>query len=178
MPDVFGVRLSRRAIVIGGSVAAALVVAVGLRFGLSDPQAQAADDAPPRAAPPADQGPPTVDLADSQSNAIKVETVADRFFPLERQAVGNIDFNQDQSVQIYPPYQGLILQLFAKVGDDVREGQTLFTIQSPGSFMRSRASRKKTLNRRPPTSRPRKAICGRRVTRSGSSARPTATSTA
>jgi len=34
-------------------------------------------------------------------------------------------------VQVFTPYQGRIVGLFAKVGDDVRKGQTLFTIDSP-----------------------------------------------
>jgi hypothetical protein len=41
--------------------------------------------------------------------------------PLERDVVGsNIDFNEDMAVQVFPPDQGLILKLFAKVGDDVQ----------------------------------------------------------
>jgi cobalt-zinc-cadmium efflux system membrane fusion protein len=35
------------------------------------------------------------------------------------------------TVQVFTPYQGRIVGLFAKVGDDVRKGQTLFTIDSP-----------------------------------------------
>ena len=35
------------------------------------------------------------------------------------------------SVQVFTPYQGRIIALFAKVGDDVKKGQTLFTIDSP-----------------------------------------------
>src|SRR5690242_21595299 len=35
------------------------------------------------------------------------------------------------TVQVFTPYQGRIVGLFAKVGDDVRKGETLFTIDSP-----------------------------------------------
>jgi cobalt-zinc-cadmium efflux system membrane fusion protein len=34
-------------------------------------------------------------------------------------------------VQVFTPYPGRIIGLFAKVGDDVKKGQTLFTIDSP-----------------------------------------------
>jgi len=41
--------------------------------------------------------------------------------------VGSIDFNEDLSVQVFTVYQGKIIQLFGKIGDDVKKGQTLFT---------------------------------------------------
>jgi cobalt-zinc-cadmium efflux system membrane fusion protein len=34
-------------------------------------------------------------------------------------------------VQVFTPYQGRIIALFAEIGDDVKKGQTLFTIDSP-----------------------------------------------
>jgi cobalt-zinc-cadmium efflux system membrane fusion protein len=73
----------------------------------------------------------TVVLSDSQLQMVQVGTVAEYTFPLQREAVGNIDFNEDMETQVYPPYQGRIVQLFAKLGDNVAKGQTLFTIQSP-----------------------------------------------
>jgi cobalt-zinc-cadmium efflux system membrane fusion protein len=47
------------------------------------------------------------------------------------EAVGSIDFNEDMAVQVFTPYQGRIIALFDTVGDDVKKGQTLFTIDSP-----------------------------------------------
>jgi len=73
----------------------------------------------------------SVDLSDSQLSEVKVEPVEDRDFPVEKQAIGSIDFNEDLSVQVFTPYQGRIIALFAEVGDDVKKGQTLFTIDSP-----------------------------------------------
>jgi membrane fusion protein, heavy metal efflux system len=73
----------------------------------------------------------SVDLSDSQLSGVKVEAVEDRDFPAEKQAVGSIDFNEDMSVQVFTPYQGRIISLFAEVGDDVKKGQTLYTIDSP-----------------------------------------------
>ena len=76
-------------------------------------------------------GPPTVNLSDSQLGSVKVEPAGEREFPIEKESVGSIDFNQEMTVQVFTPYQGRIVGLFAKVGDDVRKGQTLFTIDSP-----------------------------------------------
>jgi membrane fusion protein, heavy metal efflux system len=72
----------------------------------------------------------SVDLSDTQLDAVKVEPVEELDFPIEKDAIGSIDFNQNLSVQVFTPYQGRIIALFAEVGDDVKKGQTLFTIDS------------------------------------------------
>jgi len=77
------------------------------------------------------RGPGSVDLSDSQLTSVKVEPVAERDFPVEKEAVGSIDFDQDMTVQVFTPYQGRITALFAEIGSDVNKGQTLFTIASP-----------------------------------------------
>jgi cobalt-zinc-cadmium efflux system membrane fusion protein len=77
------------------------------------------------------RGADSVNLSDSQLAGVKVEPVSEREFPIEKQAVGSIDFNEEMSVQVFTPYPGRIIGLFAKVGDDVKKGQTLFTIDSP-----------------------------------------------
>jgi len=73
----------------------------------------------------------SIDLSDAQLAAVKVEPVGERDFPREKEAVGSINFNQDLEVQVFTPYQGRIIALFAEVGNDVKKGQTLFTIDSP-----------------------------------------------
>src|ERR1700689_3303044 len=73
----------------------------------------------------------SVDLSETQLASVKVEPVEEREFPVEKDAVGSIDFNEDLSVQVFTPYQGRIIALFAEIGDDVKKGQTLFTIDSP-----------------------------------------------
>jgi len=72
-----------------------------------------------------------LDLSDSQLAAVKVEPVEEREFPVEKEAVGSIDFNEEMEVQVFTPYQGKIIALFAAIGDDVKKGQKLFTIDSP-----------------------------------------------
>jgi len=73
----------------------------------------------------------SIDLSDAQLSAVKVEPVEERDFPREKEAVGSIDFNEEMSVQVFTPYPGRIVGLFASVGDDVAKGDTLFTIDSP-----------------------------------------------
>jgi membrane fusion protein, heavy metal efflux system len=73
----------------------------------------------------------TLELTDSQLQSVKVAPVEERQFPVQKEAVGSIDFNEDLAVQVFTPYQGKIIALFAQVGDDVKRGQTLFTIDSP-----------------------------------------------
>jgi cobalt-zinc-cadmium efflux system membrane fusion protein len=73
----------------------------------------------------------SVDLTDSQLGSVKVEPAGEHEFPIEKQAVGSIDFNEDMTLQVFTPNPGRIISLFAKVGDDVEKGKTLFTIASP-----------------------------------------------
>jgi membrane fusion protein, heavy metal efflux system len=75
--------------------------------------------------------PDSVNLSDSQLASVKVEPVGEREFPIEKQSVGSIDFNADMTLQVFTPYQGRIISLFSKVRDDVKKGETLFTIDSP-----------------------------------------------
>jgi membrane fusion protein, heavy metal efflux system len=73
----------------------------------------------------------SVTLNDKQMASVKVDSVGEHDFPLQKTSVGSIDFNEELEVQVFTPYQGKILQTFAMVGDEVRKGQTLFTIDSP-----------------------------------------------
>jgi cobalt-zinc-cadmium efflux system membrane fusion protein len=84
-------------------------------------------NAPASAAAPAD----SVTLESSQLNSLKIETLGTRPFCLERTAVGNIDYNEDLSVQVFSPYQGKIIAAFANLGDEIQKGQPLYTIDSP-----------------------------------------------
>jgi cobalt-zinc-cadmium efflux system membrane fusion protein len=73
----------------------------------------------------------SVALNDRQLASVKVEPVGEHVFPVEKSAVGSIDFNEEMTLQVFTPYQGKIIDLFAKVGDEVKKGQILFTIDSP-----------------------------------------------
>src|ERR1700730_6314336 len=130
---------SRRTITLGAAFGvAALSFVAGaywawsyrnpLKLELGVAGAIAAEEAKDRvAAAPAD----SVELSETQMKSVKVETVGERKFPIEKAAVGSIDFNEELLTQVFTPYQGKIVGLFAKVGDEVKKGQTLFTIDSP-----------------------------------------------
>jgi len=77
------------------------------------------------------QSPLTVDLSPSQLKSIKIEPVASYAFPVEKEAVGNIDYDEDLSVQVFPPYQGTIIKTFVELGAEVQKDQPLYTIKSP-----------------------------------------------
>jgi len=73
----------------------------------------------------------SVELSTSEFAQFKVEPAAERVFTIQREAVGTIDFNQEMSVAVFPPVPGKIITLLAKVGDDVKKGTILYTIDSP-----------------------------------------------
>jgi cobalt-zinc-cadmium efflux system membrane fusion protein len=54
-----------------------------------------------------------------------------REFAMLKTSVGTIDFNENLLVQVFSQYQGKIIKAFYNVGDDVRQGDILFTIDSP-----------------------------------------------
>jgi membrane fusion protein, heavy metal efflux system len=74
---------------------------------------------------------PTVDLSASQLNAIKIEPVGSYAFPVEKEAVGSIDYDEDLSVQVFPAYQGTIIKTLVELGAEVQKGEPLYTIKSP-----------------------------------------------
>jgi len=85
-------------------------------------------DAPKPAAPAVKD---SVDLSEAQVKGLKVDIAATHAFALQRTAVGNIDFNENRSVPVFPPYQGKIIEAYGDVGDPVAKGKTLYTIDSP-----------------------------------------------
>ena len=72
-----------------------------------------------------------VDLSDKQAGAVKIGPVGSRDFVIFKTAVGTIDFNENVLVQVFSQYQGKILKAFYNIGDDVKAGDVLFTIDSP-----------------------------------------------
>jgi membrane fusion protein, heavy metal efflux system len=73
----------------------------------------------------------TVELKPLQLEAVTIAAIGEHEFVYRKEAVGIIDFNQDMNVQVFTPYQGRILATFADLGDPVKKGQVLFTIESP-----------------------------------------------
>jgi cobalt-zinc-cadmium efflux system membrane fusion protein len=120
-------RLRAAAVVISSALLATL--AWLLVHGTSG---QAAEGEAVRASAAAATAPPdTVELKPSQLTAISIAPIGEHEFVYRKPAVGSIDFNQDMNVQVFTPYQGRIIQTYADLGDEVKKGQVLFTIESP-----------------------------------------------
>jgi cobalt-zinc-cadmium efflux system membrane fusion protein len=130
------VPIDAKSAAIGGGAAAIVVVGLMLAFsGWTQPTAlYGPQPEPGRAGASAVTVAPrgdSVTLSGPQMQHVKVEPVEEHEFANQRDAIGNIDFNQDRSVQVFTSYQGKIRNVFAKVGDDVAKGKPLFDIDSP-----------------------------------------------
>ena len=79
----------------------------------------------------ANQAEASVDLEPSQAAAIQIQPVTSHEFPVEKNAVGNIDYNQDLAVQVFSPYAGRIISPLVNLGDELQRGEPLYTIDSP-----------------------------------------------
>ncbi len=72
-----------------------------------------------------------VELSEQQATAVKTGQVGTRDFAVFRTAVGTIDFNENMLVQVFSQYPGKIIKALFNIGDDIRQGDVLFTIDSP-----------------------------------------------
>jgi cobalt-zinc-cadmium efflux system membrane fusion protein len=116
------------AIAVGAMAIALALVLLKPGFG------QPASSTPPGASvntTNAAPAPATVDLAPSQTNAIKIAPLGTAAFSVDKMAIGSIDYDEDLSVQVFSPYPGKIISTFASLGDDVKKGQALYSINSP-----------------------------------------------
>ncbi len=127
--DWLDFRRRRRALAAAAAVLLAALIAVShFSVKADDTQVTGAGPKANAAAP----GPePSVQLTDAQLKSIKFCAAGVHSFSQERTAVGSIDFNENLAVQVFSPYQGKIIKAYAEVGDQVKKGQTLFTIESP-----------------------------------------------
>ena len=79
----------------------------------------------------ADVGEQALDLSEKQAGAIKFSLLGTHQFAIQKTSVGTIDFNENMLVQVFSQYPGKILRAFYNIGDDVKQGDILFTIDSP-----------------------------------------------
>ena len=122
--------LNRKTVIPFVAVFAFAIAAVLLRSESVQPSARnTAEPASATAKPPPSES--TLELSSSQLNAIKIEPVGTSLFPVEKEAVGSISFMDDLSVQVFPSFQGKIIKSLVELGDEVRKGQPLYTIESP-----------------------------------------------
>jgi cobalt-zinc-cadmium efflux system membrane fusion protein len=115
-------------IVIGGAALFWGRGFIGLADGQSDSRVHVASTEPVKPAATDEQA---VDLTDKQASSLKTGPLASRDFALLKTAVGTIDFNENLLVQVFSQYQGKILKAFYNIGDEVKAGDALFTIDSP-----------------------------------------------
>lgn len=120
----------RIALVVVAAVFAALAITL-LQSSRSHGQSANKDDSQERADTSAPSSGAELELSASQLNAIKIEPVGSYLFPVDDEAVGNIDFDEDLSVQVFPDYQGTIIETLAQLGAKVQKDQPLYTIKSP-----------------------------------------------
>jgi membrane fusion protein, heavy metal efflux system len=125
--------LSKRSVAIFALVAiggAALFWSRGF-IGLADGQTERKELSSTTSAVQSGSDEVFVDLSGKQAKALKIGAVAARDFALLKTAVGTIDFNEDLLVQVFSQYLGKILTANFNIGDDVKAGDILFTIDSP-----------------------------------------------
>ncbi|NEW98871.1 efflux RND transporter periplasmic adaptor subunit [Rhodopseudomonas sp. BR0G17] len=91
----------------------------------------------PAGAQPADTSRDGIDLAQQtialsakQVEAISIEAVEQREFRITKDALGSIAYNENLLVQVFTPYAGRIIDTFFNLGDEVKKGAPLFTIDS------------------------------------------------
>jgi cobalt-zinc-cadmium efflux system membrane fusion protein len=73
----------------------------------------------------------TVQISVEQAKEIKTGLVASYDFQELREAVGVIDFDKYKTAEVFSPYQGRINKVFVEAGNDVKKGQTLYTVLAP-----------------------------------------------
>ncbi|UYO55879.1 efflux RND transporter periplasmic adaptor subunit [Rhodopseudomonas palustris] len=98
---------------------------------------RAGDLVAPAGAQPADTSRDGIDLAQQtialsakQVEAISIEPVEQREFRITKDALGSIAYNENLLVQVFTPYAGRIIDTFFNLGDEVKKGAPLFTIDS------------------------------------------------
>jgi membrane fusion protein, heavy metal efflux system len=74
---------------------------------------------------------PSLDLSEKQAASLNIGPADTREFEVFKTAIGTIDFNENMLVQVFSQYPGKILRASYNVGDDVKRGDVLFTIDSP-----------------------------------------------
>ena len=71
-----------------------------------------------------------VELSKSQLDLIRIQPAATYTFAVQSSMIGGVDFDQDRQLQVFTPYQGRIIALYGQLGDAVKKGEVLFTVDS------------------------------------------------
>ena len=113
-----GARASRHSFAASALLLAALLPAV-------------ADLASAQVPQPGSQKGNTVRITADQMHQLEIAKVEATVFRAEKQAIGQIAFNEDASTLVLTPFSGRVTRLIAKIGDAVKRGDSLFEIDSP-----------------------------------------------
>src|ERR671917_2837397 len=81
-------------------------------------------------APAAALGPGEFRLSDAETRALRVEAVTLRELRTERLAEGRIAVNEDRATPVFPPHSGRVVRVQARLGEEVRAGDTLFEMET------------------------------------------------
>src|SRR5262252_2492186 len=73
----------------------------------------------------------TVRVTPDQMHQLSIFKVVPYPFRLQKQAIGQIAFNEDASTVVLTPFSGRVTRVIGKLGDDVKRGDPLFEIDSP-----------------------------------------------
>jgi membrane fusion protein, heavy metal efflux system len=104
---------------------------IGLADGQSERKERVSSTASDQPASDKSGETPIVELSEKQAASIEIGPVASREFAILKTSVGTIDFNENMLVQVFSQYPGKILKAFYNLGDEVKQGDILFTIDSP-----------------------------------------------
>ncbi|MDB5374889.1 MAG: Membrane fusion protein cobalt-zinc-cadmium efflux system [Belnapia sp.] len=69
-------------------------------------------------------------LSDTEMRALRIEEMQSHAFRAERVAEGRIAYNEDRSTPIFSPYNGRVMRVMARMGDQVTAGGTLFELET------------------------------------------------
>lgn len=83
------------------------------------------------AAQPTSKGADTVRVTADQMHQLNIVTVELCVFQVQKQAIGQIAFNEEASTVVLTPFSGRVTRLMAKLGDEIKRGEPLFEIDSP-----------------------------------------------
>jgi cobalt-zinc-cadmium efflux system membrane fusion protein len=113
--------------------ALAMVIAATLLFsGCSGAQKQEAKTAADEneASAPAKASSDGVRLPKEKLGNITTAILVEEVAPVVLSATGKVQFNEDRTARVLAPVSGRVMELAVQVGDSIRDGQTLFFLQS------------------------------------------------
>lgn len=76
-------------------------------------------------------GKDTIKIPETQLRALSLDEVKTFRFNAQKQAIGQLAFNEDTSTIVVAPFAGRVTKVLGKIGDNVAAGAPLFEIDSP-----------------------------------------------